>query len=81
MNPPFSRQADIHHVNHAIKFLKPGGVLVSVMSAGVTFRTNRLTDDFRRMVIAHNGQIGALPAGAFKESGTMVNTEIARMVA
>jgi 16S rRNA G1207 methylase RsmC len=36
MNPPFARQADIHHVNHALKFLKPDGLLVSVMSAGVT---------------------------------------------
>lgn len=81
MNPPFARQADIHHVNHAMRFLKPGGVLVSVMSASVMFRTNRLTEDFQRMVFAHNGQIGALPAQAFKESGTMVNTVIARMVA
>ena len=81
MNPPFSRQADIHHVNHAIKFLKPGGILVSVMSAGVMFRTNRLTIDFKNMVDAHDGEIIPLPEGSFRESGTDVNTVIVKMVA
>ena len=81
MNPPFARQADIHHVNHAVKFLKPGGILVSVMSAGVMFRSNRLTVDFKNMVDAHEGEIIPLPEGAFKESGTMVNTVIVKMFA
>ncbi len=81
MNPPFARQADIHHVNHAMKFLKPDGILVSVMSAGVMFRTNRLTVDFRNMVDAHDGEIIPLPEGSFKESGTMVNTVIVKMFA
>jgi methylase of polypeptide subunit release factors len=40
MNPPFGRQADIKHVLHALKFLKPGGRLVSVMAASVAFREN-----------------------------------------
>lgn len=81
MNPPFARQADIHHVNHAMKFLKPDGILVSVMSAGVMFRTNRLTIDFKNMVDAHDGEIIPLPEGSFRESGTMVNTVIVKMVA
>ena len=81
MNPPFARQADIHHVNHAMKFLKPDGILVSVMSAGVMFRTNRLTVDFKNMVDAHDGEIIPLPEGSFKESGTLVNTVIVKMFA
>ena len=81
MNPPFARQADIHHVNHAMKFLKPDGILVSVMSAGVMFRTNRLTVDFKNMVDAHDGEIIPLPEGSFKESGTMVNTVIVKIFA
>lgn len=76
MNPPFARQADIHHVNHALKFLKPGGLLVSVMSAGVSFRDNKLTQDFRNLVRARGGDIEALPDGAFKESGTGVRTVV-----
>jgi predicted RNA methylase len=76
MNPPFAKQADIHHVKHALKFLKPDGLLVSVMSASVTFRDNKLTQDFRDLVRARDGDIEALPDGAFKESGTGVRTVI-----
>jgi 16S rRNA G1207 methylase RsmC len=77
MNPPFIKQADIKHVLHALKFLKTGGLLVSVMSAGVLFRTNRLTTDFRNMVQSRGGSIEEMQEGAFKDSGTMVRTVIA----
>lgn len=77
MNPPFGKQADIKHVLHALKFLKEGGLLVSVMSAGVTFRQNKLTVDFRQMVESRGGFIKPLPDGSFKASGTMVGTVIA----
>jgi predicted RNA methylase len=76
MNPPFAKQADIHHVNHALKFLKPDGLLVSVMSSGVTFRDNKLTQGFRDLIRERGGDIEALPDGAFKESGTGVRTVI-----
>jgi predicted RNA methylase len=76
MNPPFAKQADIHHVTHALKFLKPDGLLVSVMSSGVTFRDNKLTQDFRDLVRSRGGDIEPLPDGAFKDSGTMVRTVI-----
>jgi len=76
MNPPFGRQADIKHVNHALEFLKSGGMLVSVMSSSVTFRSNKLAVDFRQMVEGRGGHIEELPEGSFKSSGTMVNTVI-----
>jgi predicted RNA methylase len=76
MNPPFAKQADIKHVTHALKFLKPGGLLVSVMSASVAFRDNKLTQDFRDLIRVRGGDIEALDDGAFKESGTMVRTVI-----
>lgn len=76
MNPPFGRQADIKHITHALKFLKPGGMLVSVMSSSVTFRNNKLTTDFRQLIEERSGHIEELPEGAFKSSGTMVNTVI-----
>lgn len=74
MNPPFAKQDDIRHVLHAFKFLKPGGRLVAIMSKSVMFRDNKLTTDFRDFVDAHGGTMKALPEGAFKESGTGVNT-------
>lgn len=81
MNPPFMRQADIKHVMHAYRFLAPGGLLVSVMGAGVTFRDNKLTQDFRDLVRARGGDIEALPDGSFKQSGTSVNTVVATIPA
>lgn len=76
MNPPFAKQADIRHVLHALRFLKPGGLLVSVMAASVAFRDNKLTQDFRDLIRERGGDIEALPEGAFKASGTMVRSVI-----
>jgi predicted RNA methylase len=76
MNPPFAKQADIKHVIHALEFLKSGGRLVSVMSAGVTFRNDNRAKGFREYVLLHGGMIERLDPGAFKESGTMVNAVI-----
>lgn len=77
MNPPFARQADIAHVKHAWQALKPGGRLVAVMSAGITFRQTSAAVAFRSRLEALGGTLHPLPEGAFKESGTGVNTVIA----
>lgn len=74
MNPPFAKQADVKHVMHALKMVKPGGKLVAIMSGGVMFRTTRQTAEFRELVGRYGGTFEALPPGAFKESGTLVNT-------
>ncbi|WP_186101834.1 SAM-dependent methyltransferase [Burkholderia gladioli] len=76
MNPPFEKRADIYHVKHALKFLIPGGLLVSVMSASVSFRTDRLATEFRELIEERGGLIEPVAEGAFKSSGTMVNTVI-----
>lgn len=76
MNPPFTRQQDIDHVNHAFKFLKPGGKLVSVMSEGTFFRTNQKAEKFRDFFLEHFLGSVELEPGDFKESGTMVKTRI-----
>lgn len=76
MNPPFAKQDDIRHVMHALQFLREDGLLVSVMAAGVLFRDNRLTVDFRNLVKKRGGTIVELSEGAFNTSGTMVRTVI-----
>ncbi len=76
MNPPFAKQQDIDHVLHAYRsFLMPGGRLVSVMAAGVTFRQDRKATEFRRLVDAY-GYWEELPEGSFEVSGTGVNTVV-----
>lgn len=73
-NPPFSRQQDIDHVMHAASLIKPGGRLTAIMSAGVTFRSDRKTTLFQEWLRDHNGQTHANPEKAFASSGTMVRT-------
>ena len=74
MNPPFADGQDVQHVTHALHMVKPGGRLVAVMSAGVTFRQDRRTSDFRALVERHGGSIEALPDDSFAQSGTGVRT-------
>lgn len=74
MNPPFARQDDIRHVLHASRFLKPGGRLVSVMSASVMFRDNRATVEFRQFVTDQGGEFERLPEGSFASSGTSIHS-------
>lgn len=74
MNPPFENQADIVHVQHAYRFLKPGGRLVAIMSAGVDFREDRRATEFRSFIEENSGWYELNPEGSFKESGTLVNT-------
>lgn len=72
MNPPFAGGEDIDHVLQAVRYLRPGGRLVSIMSAGVVFRQERRWAGFRRLVAEHEGTIEPLPEGAFKSAGTNV---------
>jgi len=65
MNPPFKMGRDVKHIAHAMKFLKPGGLLVSLCYNGA--RQNR---DLKP--IADTWEV--LPAGSFRESGT--NAEV-----
>lgn len=81
MNPPFAKQADIRHVMHASRFLKPGGRLVSVMAAGVNFREDRTAVEFRAFLAERGGEIESLPEDSFKASGTSVNTVIVTLEA
>jgi len=79
MNPPFDRERDIDHVTHAWKFLKPGGKLVAIMSAGTEYRTTKKAKAFQKFVEEHSRKgygrpWNDCPAGSFKESGTNVNT-------
>lgn len=75
MNPPFANGADVEHVWHAFGLLRErsDAVLVSVMSAGVKFRSDKRTADFRALIEKY-GEIEDLPEDTFKESGTSVRT-------
>lgn len=80
MNPPFSKQQDIDHIYHAYDLLKPGGILVSVMSPSPFFRTNRKSVDFVAWLNQLNAEIVDVDEGAFRGSGTMIRTKIIKVV-
>jgi protein-L-isoaspartate O-methyltransferase len=67
MNPPFANGVEIEHIRHAMKMLRPGGVLVALCAngpkqqSGLRSQANFWED---------------LPPGTFKEAGTKVNTAL-----
>jgi len=65
MNPPFYGLHYVKHVQHAMKFLKPGGVLTAILP--VTARYDHQLLD---------GKWSDLPVGSFSESGTNINTTV-----
>lgn len=66
MNPPFHNRSDIKHIRHAIRFLSPGGVLVSVCMGG----------DIRARELGAIGSLSPLPARSFRAEGTNVDTSL-----
>jgi 16S rRNA G1207 methylase RsmC len=73
INPPFSKGQEARHILHAMKFLRPGGRLAAIASAGVTFRETALYKELRE-ALAIGGKIEELPAGTFSKEGTDVST-------
>lgn len=72
MNPPFSKSQDVKHILHAYSMLKKWGVLVSVASSSIQYRTGALYESLKDL----DPDFVELPEGSFKESGTMVNSVI-----
>jgi SAM-dependent methyltransferase len=63
MNPPFYGRHYVKHVRHALKFLKPGGVLVSILPATAYYDHKDIDGEWRD-----------LPVASFAEAGTNVPT-------
>lgn len=73
MNPPFTKNQDIKHVNHALKWLAPGGILVAIMM------DSQRRKGFEEIVAKYNPEVIEVERGAFKESGTMIPTIIVKI--
>lgn len=72
MNPPFNE--GLRHIMHAYDLLKPNGSIVSVMAAGVKFRSTGVFKEWNRFLRGKYHSMIDLPKNAFKGSGTGINT-------
>ena len=72
MNPPFHMRADIRHIQHALRFLKPGG-----RCAALCFDTHHRATAMRDRADTWE----PLPAGLFGKEGTGVATVLATFTA
>lgn len=79
MNPPFSGSRDVLHTMMAYEFLKKGGTLVAIISENALYYENKHSDKFRDWVKATGAYIESIPYGAFRESGTNVDTVIVKV--
>lgn len=70
MNPPFYGKHYAKHVEHARKFLKPGGTLTAILPATARYDHGLIQD----------GKWQDLPVGSFSESGTNINTTIVTII-
>ncbi len=68
MNPPFYGTHYAKHVNHALRFLKPGGTLTAILPVTARYDHGLL-----------DGSWSDLPVGSFRESGTNINTTVLTM--
>lgn len=79
MNPPFSNNAFIHHIQHAYKKLKVGGTLISIVPSNWNSVNNtKVQQQWNNWIkeLDRQGNLFAkdLPEGTFKESGTNIAT-------
>lgn len=65
MNPPFANAVDVKHIQHARRFLAPGGRLVAICAGGP-----RQAEALKPIASTWE----PLPAGTFAEAGTGVHT-------
>jgi len=72
-NPPFSKNQDIDHVYKMVECCKQGGRVVSVMSNHWRESDKKKESEFRNFLEGMEAEIHDIPAGKFKESGTMIS--------
>jgi len=71
-NPPFAKNQDIDHIKEMYRVLKPGGRLVTISSRHWLECDNRKETEFKNWLLTLQPDIENIPAGEFKESGTLI---------
>ena len=77
MNPPFINGQDMAHIQHAHTFLKPSGVLVSIIPSMTGRKTRtKMEKAFHTFLATHLEERIDIPGGSFADSGTQVSTSL-----
>jgi predicted RNA methylase len=77
MNPPFARGQDAKHVLHALKWVRPGGRLLTVLPDMIQRRYDRNSRAVQAAVNDAYGIWEPLPDDTFKDFGVKIRTVIA----
>jgi len=76
MNPPFTQNQDIRHIQAAWNLLRDGGRLVAILSEHAFIGRERECADFRTWLSSIGATDEALPSNTFAASGTAVRTRL-----
>lgn len=68
MNPPFTGGADMAHVTHAWKFIKPGGRLVAITALSWRYARTKAAIAFRALLDATPHEVEDIEAGTFEHT-------------
>ena len=76
MNPPFTKGQYLTHLEHALTFLAEGRVSLAAIMPSSLMGESKKDQEMMNLLNANYMEVitRALPRGAFKESGTMVET-------
>lgn len=74
MNPPFSNNQDIDHIQHAYTLLKEGGTLTAIAGEGAFFRGTSKAQGFQSWLEEVNADVEKLDENTFMDKKLMVNT-------
>jgi phospholipid N-methyltransferase len=78
-NPPFTNNQDIDHVLKMWESIDYRGRIVTIMSTHWQLSSNKKEKEFREWLSLNKARITELPAGTFKESGTMIPAVIVEL--
>lgn len=69
-NPPWTKNQDIFHTMHMLKFVRPGGALSVIMSPTWLEGRTKAHAQFKEFLDSQDVTLSHIEAGTFKESGT-----------
>ncbi len=74
MNPPFSNNQDIAHLQHAYELLNDGGKIVSIVGEGAFIRSGKKETEFRKWLDDVGAIVEELPQGTFQDVNLLNTT-------